>query len=107
MTIANTITDKNGHKSQPKKAQDTRNKARKKVGIVQTGSHGEYVGKMLVDLIPGKGIKILDYELIIQVEGTAWVAIPDLPGSVVMPPGSVALIPPGFHTPCACAGLRL
>jgi len=35
-----------------------------KVPILQTKAHGEYVGSMLVDINPGKALKIIKYELI-------------------------------------------
>jgi len=40
MTMAKTITEKNGHSSQPSKPQDTRNKARKNHNIMSRGDDG-------------------------------------------------------------------
>ena len=40
MTIAKTMTEKNGHSSQPNKPQDTRNKARKNHNIMSRGDDG-------------------------------------------------------------------
>ncbi len=37
---------------------------RKQVPIVQTGSHGDWVGRMLVDVEPGHPMKLLEYELL-------------------------------------------
>ncbi|OFZ69672.1 MAG: hypothetical protein A3K03_13925 [Bdellovibrionales bacterium RIFOXYD1_FULL_44_7] len=41
-----------------------------KVPIVQAGQNGEYVGDLLVDLVPGKPVKILRYQLIpVDIDG--------------------------------------
>jgi 2',3'-cyclic-nucleotide 2'-phosphodiesterase (5'-nucleotidase family) len=37
---------------------------RKQVPIVQTGSHGDWVGRVLVDVEPGQPMKLLEYELL-------------------------------------------
>ncbi len=39
-------------------------KTGRKVPIVQAGKHGEVVGSLKVDLVPGKPVKVLDYQLI-------------------------------------------
>jgi 2',3'-cyclic-nucleotide 2'-phosphodiesterase (5'-nucleotidase family) len=36
----------------------------KRVPIVQAGSHGDYVGDLLVDVVPGKPLEILRYRLV-------------------------------------------
>jgi len=36
----------------------------KSIPITQTGSHGEWIGKILVDVEPGKEMKLIQYELI-------------------------------------------
>lgn len=39
-------------------------KSKKSVPIVQTGEHGEHVGDLLIDLVPGKPLQVLRYELV-------------------------------------------
>ncbi|MBC7690264.1 MAG: metallophosphoesterase, partial [Methylotenera sp.] len=46
--------------SEPVIAQDRRGRM---VGIVQTGAHGENVGELLVDVVPGQPLVIKSYEL--------------------------------------------
>ncbi len=40
------------------------NKLKKRVPIVQAGMHTEYLGRLVVDLVKGKPLKIVSYELI-------------------------------------------
>lgn len=40
------------------------NKNGVKVPVVQAGSHGKFVGKLVIDVIPGKPLKIVSYDLI-------------------------------------------
>ena len=40
------------------------NKNKKSVAIVQAGQHTEYLGRLVVDLIKGKSLKIISYELL-------------------------------------------
>lgn len=36
----------------------------KRVPIVQAGEHGQYVGELLVDLVPGKPVRVVSYRLV-------------------------------------------
>ncbi len=43
---------------------EIRDRSGNAVPIVQTGSHGDWVGRMLVDVEPGQPMKVVEYELI-------------------------------------------
>ncbi|MDB5078095.1 MAG: hypothetical protein JWP00_19 [Chloroflexi bacterium] len=51
---------------------------------------------------------LLDFELVLQCEGHAWIWVESLGGSIDVPPGSIAFIPPGFvHSWSLTTGMHI
>ena len=44
----------------------------------------------------GKQRRLFDFEFFLQLDGEGWLELPEVPGRVLVPAGSLALIPPGL-----------